>query len=93
MTAPVRPCIGCGQYDSDPRHVTMTLDGAEIPYHMDCCALARKCEICSAQLADAPDGAKGDQLREYLITTGPGADQPGWTAPADEQPADTGKEG
>ena len=84
MTAPVRPCIGCGQYDDHPRHVTATADGASIPYHMDCCAIARDCEVCQAQIAGA-DGAKGDELREHLLTTGPAADQPGWTASADDQ--------
>jgi hypothetical protein len=86
MTAPVRPCLGCGQYDDGPRHLTAMPDGALVPYHMRCCAMSRDCEICDAQLADAPEGADHDQLREYLMTTGTTADRPGWTAPADEVP-------
>lgn len=83
MTAPVRPCLGCAAYDDHPRHVLMTPDGADLPMHMDCCVMARNCEVCKAQLAEAK-GAKGDKLRAYLVNTGPEADKPGWTAPADD---------
>lgn len=79
MTAPMRPCLACGQYDDDPRHVTATPDGALLAYHMDCCAMARDCRVCQAQLEGAPPAARGDELRSYLLTTGPGSDRPGWT--------------
>lgn len=85
MTAPVRTCLACGGRDDHPRHVFDVGIGADVTLHMDCCALTRDCEICKAQLADAPKGAKGDKLRDYLLKTGPRADQPGWTAPTDEQ--------
>jgi hypothetical protein len=88
MTNPVRTCIGCAKSDDHPRHVSMTADGHEVSWHMDCCAIARSCEVCAAQL-DGVGGIdknpKGDKLRQYLVTTGPNADQPGWTAPADKQ--------
>jgi hypothetical protein len=85
MTAPVRPCLGCAAYDDHPRHTLITADGAETPFHMDCCAMARNCEVCLAQLAEVGGinkTIKGDELRAYLETTGPEADKPGWTAPA-----------
>jgi len=54
---------------------------------MDCCAISKSCEVCLAQLEGVGGVAKnpkGDALRAYLITTGPAADKPGWTAPADD---------
>lgn len=87
-THPIRVCLGCAGEDDHPRHVLATPDGAEITYHMDCHAIASGCEICIAQL-DGVGGVeknpKGDKLRKHLATTGPGADQPGWTAPTDSQ--------
>jgi hypothetical protein len=56
--------------------------------HMDCCATAFNCEVCTAQLADvggAEGNPKGQALRDHLITTGPGVDQSGWTAPVGEE--------
>lgn len=85
MSNPVRTCIGCAQSDDHPRHVLATADGAQVTWHFDCHSIASKCETCTAQLADAPENAKGDALRKYLITTGPQADKPGWTAPTDEE--------
>lgn len=84
MTNPVRPCIGCAQRDDHPRHVLVAPDGTQIPWHMDCHALASDCEVCTAQLegVGGVDGnPKGDALRAHLITTGPAADQAGWIAP------------
>lgn len=83
MTNPVRTCIGCAQTDDHPRHVIATPDGANVSWHLDCHRIAGNCEICTEQLLDAPDGVTGDELRTYLLTTGPGPDQPGWTAPID----------
>ncbi len=88
MSNPVRTCIGCAQSDDHPRHVLATPDGAAVTWHMDCHAIASDCEVCKAQIAEAK-GAKGDKLREHLVKTGPDADQPGWTPPADE-PAPAG---
>lgn len=88
MTAPVRPCIACGQYDDHPRHVFATPDGAAVPYHMDCHAMAADCEVCKAQLATVggvDKNPKGDELRTALLKTGPGPKQPGWTAPSDKE--------
>lgn len=88
MSNPVHTCIGCAQSDDHPRHSIVAADGSLITWHLDCHAIAGSCEICRAQLADAPQGAKGDELRDYLITTGPTPDKPGWTAPADVEPSD-----
>lgn len=88
MSNPVRTCIGCAGKDDHPRHTTITADGAEVGWHMDCHKIATGCEICAGQLAGAK-GAQGDKLRAHLITLGPGADQPGWTAPADETPKES----
>lgn len=88
MSNPVRPCLGCGQYDDDPRHVWALPDGGTAPYHMACCAMARDCEVCAAQLEDVGGvqaSPKGDELRQHLVRTGPGAKQTGWTAPSDAQ--------
>lgn len=88
MSNPVRTCIGCAQTDDHPRHEHATPDGASVSYHMDCCAIARNCPVCKAQLAGVGGIAgnpKGDQLREHLLATGSDADQPGWTAPADTE--------
>lgn len=98
MSNPVRTCPICTQSDDHPRHV-IDLGGITITPHMDCCAISRSCEVCAAQL-DGVGGVagnpRGDQLRAHLITTGPGADQPGWTAPTDEAlgaaPAVSGKD-
>jgi hypothetical protein len=87
MSNPVRTCIGCAQSDDHPRHVIATGDGAAVTWHMDCHAIASDCDICKAQLADVggvKKNPKGDALRAHLVTTGPEADKPGWTAPADE---------
>lgn len=58
--------------------------------------MARNCEVCKAQIADAK-GAKGDKLREHLVKTGPEADKPGWTPPTDAElglvPATPSREG
>lgn len=86
MSNPVRTCLGCAQTDDHPRH-EIAGPGGVVGYHMDCCAIARDCEICKAQL-DGVGGVagnpKGDKLRKYLVSTGPAADQPGWTAPDQE---------
>lgn len=91
MTNPVRVCPVCRGEDDHPRHV-FDLTGptgvtvTQAP-HMDCCATAFNCDVCKAQL-DGVGGVegnpKGDALREHLLTTGPTADMPGWTAPATE---------
>ena len=84
---PIRNCIGCGGKDDHPRHVMAVGDG-NVNWHMDCHVLATNCDVCVAQLDDAGGVAgnpKGQKLRDHLVTTGPGADQPGWTAPADDK--------
>lgn len=87
MSNPVRTCAGCGQSDDHPRHVHALPDGTTFGLHMDCCAYSKNCEVCKAQLAGVggvDKNPKGDKLREHLLTTGPGAKQPGWTAPSDK---------
>jgi hypothetical protein len=84
---PVRNCVGCGASDDHPRHVVSLTDGNTANYHMDCHVLIANCDVCEAQLegvGGVKGNPKGDDLREHLLTTGPGADQPGWTAPVDE---------
>jgi hypothetical protein len=86
MSNPVRTCLGCAQTDDHPRHETATANGL-VGYHMDCCAIARDCAICKAQLEGVGGVAgnpKGQMLRDHLLTTGPAPDQPGWTAPDQE---------
>jgi hypothetical protein len=88
MSNPVRTCIGCAKSDDHPRHLFAAPDGATLGYHMDCCVIARGCEVCQAQL-EAVGGVegnpKGAALRKHLVTTGPGVDQPGWSAPVEQQ--------
>lgn len=55
---------------------------------MDCHVIVSDCEVCAAQLEGVGGVAgnpKGNALRSHLVTTGPGADQPGWTAPVLEE--------
>lgn len=86
MANPIRTCIGCAQTDDHPRHVEATIAG-DVNWHLDCHAIVTGCDSCHAQL-DGVGGVegnpKGEALREHLLTTGPGADQPGWTAPETE---------
>ncbi|GAB7053122.1 hypothetical protein JCM9534A_82480 [Catenuloplanes indicus JCM 9534] len=85
-TNPVRTCPICMTSDDHPRHVIDLGGDTQAAFHMDCCAIARNCEVCLAQL-DGVGGVegnpRGDALREHLLTTGTGPDQAGWTAPAD----------
>jgi hypothetical protein len=85
---PIRNCAGCAQSDDHPRHVIALPDGNQANYHMDCHAMIANCEVCHAQLegvGGVEGNPKGQTLRDHLVTTGPGADQPGWTAPADDE--------
>lgn len=88
MSNPVRTCIGCAQTDDHPRHVEAVASGADVNWHLDCHVIATGCESCTGQLADVggvSGNPKGQALRDHLITTGPGVDQPGWTAPVSEE--------
>lgn len=83
---PIRTCPICSGVDDHPRHV-QDIGGNETHPHMDCCAVFRNCEVCKAQLegvGGVKGNPKGDALRKHLITTGPGANQPGWTRPVTE---------
>ena len=89
---PVRTCNVCSQTDDHPRHVFGLIGptGVEVDQspHLDCCATAFNCELCLAQLevvGGVAGNPKGEALREYLVTTGPEADKPGWTAPANRE--------
>lgn len=82
----VRNCVGCGQTDDHPRDVVALPDGNTALYHLDCHVLVANCAGCKAQLegvGGVEGNPKGQALRDHLLTTGPAADQPGWTAPAD----------
>lgn len=85
---PVSTCLGCTQPDDHPKHRINLPDGTTVAWHMDCHALTG-CAVCVAQLegvGGVEGNPKGELLREHLLTTGPGADQPGWTAPIDDTP-------
>jgi hypothetical protein len=85
---PTRTCPICTGVDDHPRHVITLPDGTEMALHMDCCASARNCEVCTAQLAGVggvEGNPKGEKLRAHLKTTGPAPDQAGWTAPITEE--------
>jgi hypothetical protein len=62
-----RNCLGCGQQDDHPRHVTDTGD-----WHLDCHARSGQgCELCEAA-TDSHDGElKGDDLRAHLVENDP----------------------
>lgn len=66
MTAPMRPCLSCGNYDTHPRHVHVNGMGVEELRHLDCC-LNSGCPdgSCETQLRSAK-GIKGDELRTHL---------------------------
>lgn len=57
MTNPIRFCVACKQADDHPRHEIAGTNGADSmtdgPMHMDCCAEARGCALCAAQLERA----------------------------------------
>lgn len=63
----VSTCIACTQADDHPKHI-VDLDGHNVIWHHDCHVLVADCDICTAQLADAPEGAKGDDLRTHLAS-------------------------
>lgn len=72
MSNPTRTCPGCMQTDDHPRHVVVAPDGTSIAWHMDCHQIADPpCAICMSQTADAPEGAKGDTLRQHLVELPP----------------------
>jgi hypothetical protein len=84
VTNPIRTCPVCVQTDDHPRHVTDLNGEITLALHMDCCAIARDCQVCQAQLhavGGADGNPKGDKLRAHLLRTGPDAEQPGWTTP------------
>lgn len=57
----LRNCIGCGQEDDHPRHVTDFGD-----WHNDCHARsANGCELCKAVVDSAGD-LKGGDLRAHI---------------------------
>lgn len=95
MSNPVRTCIGCAGEDDHPRHVLATPDGATVGWHMDCHAIASKCEVCTAQLnvvGGVAKNPKGEKLRAALLKTSSEAGKPGWTAPDAESSPNAGPE-
>lgn len=69
---PVRNCIACGQVDDHPRHVIDVGDGREMAFHMDCHSrMNPPCQICADQIADAPVGTIGEDLRAHLVSLPP----------------------
>jgi len=70
MAGLMRVCVACTQTDDHPRHIIDLGNGSEAGMHPDCCVMVRDCAVCKTQLADAK-GAKGDQLREHLVSLPP----------------------
>jgi hypothetical protein len=69
-----RTCDKCGQTDSDPHHVqyvafnhpvTGEPTDLSVSKHVDCCA-EDGCPICSLDMANAPQGAHAETMREFL---------------------------
>lgn len=84
---PVRQCLYCLGTDDHPRHSSLVGE-TWIDPHLDCCAVARNCEHCKAQLegvGGVEGNPKGEELRAHLMTTSTAADMPGWTAPTGEE--------
>jgi hypothetical protein len=72
MSAPTRTCIACQQTDNHPKHMVIAPDGSDVVWHMDCHKLADPpCAVCMDATTDAPEGAKGETLREHLVTLAP----------------------
>lgn len=65
----VSTCVGCAQADDHPKHIVDTA-GHNAVWHHDCHAAAG-CHVCQHLLADAPEGVKGEALREHLMSLGP----------------------
>jgi hypothetical protein len=71
---PVRPCFGCNKFDTDPRHEIVGLDGSDVlggPFHMDCCAEKRGCQICASRREGLDPTLVGDAFREHLLALPP----------------------
>jgi len=64
----VTTCIGCGQTDDHPHHVTVVnAQHDSVSWHFDChSASSAACESCARQL-EGSNGAKGEALRAHLI--------------------------
>jgi len=60
----LRTCIGCGQSDTDPRHVIALPGDVEVTWHLDCHKIAG-CASCADQLGDT-EGLTGGDLRAHL---------------------------
>jgi hypothetical protein len=63
-----RTCAFCEQTDDHPHHsvvLQIQPELIEVSMHLDCCALARRCPSCAAQVAGA-NGATGDAMRRHL---------------------------
>lgn len=56
----VRTCTKCGVTDSEPRHVTYSVD-ADLSKHIACCA-EDGCEICAADI----EASGGNADRQFL---------------------------
>lgn len=64
-----RLCSRCNQRDDHPHHGVIIQLQPELiveSMHLDCCAEARGCESCAAQVADAV-GKTGDAMREHIV--------------------------
>lgn len=70
MSNPTRICPACGKEDNHPRCCHQMPDLRWADYHYDCCA-PLGCENARLLIADRPDGAIGEAMREHVIAAGP----------------------
>lgn len=65
---PIRNCVGCGQSDTDPRHVIDIGGGNLVNWHMDCHSRSDQgCDSCQTAI-DAAKGETGEKLRKALTS-------------------------
>lgn len=67
---PIRLCVGCKQSDDHPRHdeiIQIAPELIEASWHLDCCALIKKCESCAARIVGA-EGKTGNEMRSHIVS-------------------------
>jgi len=75
ITNPTTTCVGCGQADNHPKHVTVVDDGkhTDVRWHMDCHAAANPaCPTCTSVMQAGAAGKTGEDLRAHIQAGGAG---------------------
>jgi hypothetical protein len=70
---PVTTCVGCGQVDDHPKHVTVVNDGqhTDVRWHHDCHAAANPpCSVCASIMEAGAAGKTGEDLRAHIVAGG-----------------------